>query len=116
MGPGGRGDISDAPGRLSRCATTNSGPPANIYTLAGREVDFTEPTYALLDPRTLREKASYPETLVMGAHHALTMDDQEHDVMLRDLRTGSAMPLTKPASGSARPATTRRSSIYGYST
>jgi len=69
----------------------------NIYTLAGREVDFTEPTYALLDPRTLREKASYPEALVMGAYHALTMDDQEHDVMLRDLRTGSAMPLTKPA-------------------
>jgi len=83
----------------------------NIYTLAGREVDFTEPTYALLDPRTLREKASYPEALVMGAYHALTMDDQEHDVMLRDLRTRSAMPLTKPASGSARPATTRRSSI-----
>jgi hypothetical protein len=69
----------------------------NVYTLNGRNVESTEPTYALLDPGTLREKASYEEAFVIGAHHVLTMDDQENGLVLRDLRTGTSVPLTKPA-------------------
>jgi hypothetical protein len=52
----------------------------NLYTLAGREVDLHEPTYALLDPETLRPRASYAEAIVIGAHHVLTMNDQEGDL------------------------------------
>jgi hypothetical protein len=69
----------------------------NVYTLGGREVEFTEPTYALLDPATLRERADYEEAYILGAHHILTMDDEERDLTLRDLRTGSTVPLPKPA-------------------
>jgi hypothetical protein len=69
----------------------------NVYTLAGRTVEFNEPTFALLDPTTLREKASYEEAFVIGANHVLTMTDKQRDLMLRDLRTGAAVPLTKPA-------------------
>jgi hypothetical protein len=69
----------------------------NQYSLAGRAVDFHEPGYALLDPATLRAKASYQEAIVLGAHHVLTMNDQEGDLALRDLRTGSATRLENPS-------------------
>ena len=69
----------------------------NVYTLAGRTVHFTEPTYALLDPRTLQERATYTEAFVVGAHHVLTMDDHEAELVLRDVRTGAARPLAKPS-------------------
>ena len=31
-----------------------------------------------------QEKASYPEAFVVGAHHVLTMDDHEGDLVLRE--------------------------------
>lgn len=69
----------------------------NVYSRTSPEVHFNDPSYALLDPRTLHEKASYEEAIVIGAHHVLTMTDEQRDLVLRDTRTGSAIPLTKPA-------------------
>jgi hypothetical protein len=68
----------------------------NAYSLNGRTVQFTEPTYALLDPGSLRAKVRYEEAFAIGAHHVLTMRDDETGLVLRDLRTGASVPLTKP--------------------
>jgi hypothetical protein len=67
----------------------------NFYTLNGRNVEMWEPTYALLDPATLAERSSYPEVLVMGRRHVLTLDDREQNLVLRG--PNGAVKLDKPS-------------------
>jgi hypothetical protein len=57
-------------------------------------VDYT---FVLLDTATLADELSYPEVRVVDDHHVLTMDDTEKEPVLRDLRSGAAIPLTWPA-------------------
>jgi hypothetical protein len=59
------------------------------------ELSEREPTFALLDPDTLAERATYPEVRILGRGHVLTFDDEETTLVLR--APNRTVSLEKPS-------------------